>query len=152
MPHPIDATLLIIVTILCFVQIPIDFRVHRLYRTATICASLAIAGALLVGTISEQSLTRSAAALLVAIVVTTGYFLLHLWSPQSLGLGDVLLVAPLTLAVAYLSVDLVLTWHFIATFTGAIHAVVVRVRKRGNMIPYGPHLLGAAWLVMVFSV
>lgn len=80
------------------------------------------------------------------------YGLLHRTSPKSLGWGDVLLVAPLTLAVAYVAIERVLWWQLLAAVTGALHAVAARVLGARNHVPFGPHLLFGAWLMLLLSL
>jgi len=94
----------------------------------------------------------AAGSVLSAVVVVGVYWVLHRLSPRSLGWGDVLLVAPLTLAVAYVAVERVLWWQLLAATTGAVHGVWVRARSGHNHIPFGPHLLVGAWLVLLLSV
>jgi leader peptidase (prepilin peptidase)/N-methyltransferase len=88
----------------------------------------------------------------IAAVVVAAYALLHRLSPRSLGWGDVLLVAPLGLALGYVAADRVVVWQLLASATGAIHALVLRQLRGVSTIPFGPHLLAAAWLVLLVSV
>ena len=87
-----------------------------------------------------------------AAVVVATYALLHRLSPRSLGWGDVLLVAPLGLALGYVAADRVAVWQLLASTTGAIHALMLRRLRGVRTIPFGPHLLVAAWLVLLASV
>jgi prepilin signal peptidase PulO-like enzyme (type II secretory pathway) len=91
-------------------------------------------------------------SVMVVLVMVGVYAMTHRVSPHSLGWGDVLLVVPLTLAIAYVSVERVLWWQLVAASTGAVHAGWVRVRHGGRHIPFGPHLLFGAWMVLVTSV
>jgi prepilin signal peptidase PulO-like enzyme (type II secretory pathway) len=88
----------------------------------------------------------------IAAVVVAVYALLHRLSPRSLGWGDVLLVAPLGIALGYVAADRVVVWQLLASTTGAIHALVLRRLRGASGIPFGPHLLFAAWLVLLVSV
>ena len=88
----------------------------------------------------------------VAVVVVAVYALLHRLSPRSLGWGDVLLVAPLALALGYVAADHVVVWQLLASSTGAIHALVLRRMHGASGIPFGPHLLFSAWLMLLVSV
>jgi leader peptidase (prepilin peptidase) / N-methyltransferase len=97
-------------------------------------------------------LRSAGAAVSVAAVVVAAYALLHRLSPRSLGWGDVLLVAPLGLAIGYVAVDRVVVWQLLASTTGAIHALMLRRLRGVRTIPFGPHLLVAAWLVLLVSV
>ena len=147
-----QAVLLAVVSVLACIQIPMDSRQKLLSRRATFLATVAIAVVICAATIMNRELTRAALCVVVTALVISMYGLLHRLSPRSLGWGDVLLVAPLTLAVAYVAVERVLWWQLVAATTGAAHAVWVRVRSGSSHVPFGPHLLVAAWLMLVVSV
>jgi len=148
--------LVVVVTVLMMVQVPLDLRKHRLSRGATTWAAVAVAIVVAVdawaGAWASGALAPAAVGVMSAVVVVGVYWLLHRVSPRSLGWGDVLLVAPLTLAVAYVAVERVLWWQLVAATTGAAHAVWVRVRSGSTHVPFGPHLLVASWLMLVASV
>lgn len=145
-------TLLVVVTVLMMVQVPLDLRTHRLSRRATTWAAAAVAIVVVADACVSGAFAPAAVSVMSAVVVVGAYWVVHRVSPQSLGWGDVLLVAPLTLAVAYVAVERVLWWQLVAAFTGAAHATWVRVRSGRNLVPFGPHLLVAAWLMLVLSV
>jgi len=144
--------LIAVITALMMVQVPLDLRTHRLSRRATTWAALAVSIVVASDVWIGGALAHAAVGVMSAVVVMGVYVLLHRVSPRSLGWGDVLLVAPLTLAVAYVAVERVLWWQLVAATTGAVHAVWVRVRSGGSHVPFGPHLLIAAWLMLVASV
>ena len=144
--------LIVVVTVLMMVQVPLDLRKHRLSRAATSRATIAVALIVAIDAWVAQALLTAVLSVMVVLAMAGVYALMHRVSPRSLGWGDVLLVVPLTLAIAYVSVERVLWWQLVAASTGAVHAVWVRVRRGGRHIPFGPHLLGAAWLVLVFSL
>lgn len=145
-------TLLVVLTVLMMVQVPLDLRKHRLSRRATTWAAAAIAVVVVADAWVSGVFAPAAVSAASAVVVMGVYWVLHRVSPQSLGWGDVLLVAPLTLMVAYVAVERVLWWQLAAAATGAVHATWVRVRSGRNHVPFGPHLLVAAWLMLVLSV
>jgi len=144
--------LVAVATVLMMVQVPLDLRAHRLSRRATTWAAVAVAIVVAVDAWVSGAFAPAAVSVTSAVVVVGVYWLLHRVSPRSLGWGDVLLVAPLTLAVAYVAVERVLWWQLVAATTGAVHAVWVRVRSGSSHVPFGPHLLIAAWLMLVVSV
>jgi len=144
--------LVAVVTALMMVQVPLDFRTQRLSRRATTWAAVAVAIVVAVDASASGAFAPAAVGVISAVVVVGAYWLLHLVSPRSLGWGDVLLVVPLTLALAYVDVEHVLWWQLAAATTGAVHAVWVRVRSGSSHVPFGPHLLVAAWLMLVVSV
>lgn len=141
-----------VVTVLMVVQVPLDLRTHRLSRMATTQAGLAVGAVTVSDAIVTEAFASVGVSLLVTIAVVGVYGILHYVSPRSMGWGDVLLATPLTLAVAYVAVERVLWWQLVAATTGAAHAVWVRVRSGRNYVPFGPHLLVAAWLMLAVSV
>ena len=148
----IEAAVIGIILILSLVQIPLDLRTRTLSRRATLFATIVVVLALAVETTSSESVRRLSLATVMTLLVGVAYFLLHRLSTYALGLGDVLLVIPLTLAVSYGGVEPVLYWQLMAACSGALHAVVMRVWRRESSIPFGPHLLLAALVVLVASV
>ena len=146
-----SVALLVVVAALTLVQAPLDFVTRRLSRPVTLLAFGAVL-LIWVRVLLESDRSSAVTALAVAIAVVAVYAIFHKLSPQSLGLGDVLLVAPLALALALMSGADILTWQLIASVSGALHAIVGRLTSGGHSIPYGPHLLVAAWLTLVLSV
>ena len=144
--------LVAVVTVLMIVQVPLDLRTHRLSRGATTWAVVAVAIVVAVDAWASVAFAPAATGVMVAGAVVGVYWLLHRVSPRSLGWGDVLLVAPLTLAVAFVAVERVLWWQLVAATTGAVHAVWVRIRSGSSHVPFGPHLMVAAWLMLAVSV
>ena len=146
------AALTVVVAGLLIVQTPMDLRTRHLSRWATVIA-VALVGAVIAADVIGDGVVRSGVvAFGVAVVVVAVYALLHRLSPRSLGWGDVLLVAPLGLALGYMAADRVLVWQLLASTTGAIHALVLRRMRGVSTIPFGPHLLFSAWLMLLVSV
>jgi len=139
-----------IVTALMLVQAPLDLVTRRLYRSVTLVASAATL--LVVGVAAKDGISSALVALGAAVAVAAVYVVLHKVSPSSLGWGDVLLVVPLALAVGYVALDRVAVWQLLASVTGALHALVARRLRGTRSIPFGPHLLLAAWLMLLASV
>lgn len=139
-----------IVTALMLVQAPLDLATRRLYRSVTWVASAATL--LVVVVAARVDISSALVALGAAVAVAAVYVVLHKVSPSSLGWGDVLLVVPLALAVGYVALDRVAVWQLLASVTGALHALVARRLRGTRSIPFGPHLLIAAWLVLLASV
>ena len=147
------AALAVVVAGLLIVQTPMDVRTRHLSRRATVIAISSVSAVIAMDVIGDGVGVRSAVvAVGTAAVVVATYALLHRLSPRSLGWGDVLLVAPLGLALGYVAADRVVVWQLLASTTGAIHALVLRQLRGVSTIPFGPHLLVAAWLVLLASV
>ena len=148
-----SAVLAVVVAGLLIVQTPLDVRTRHLSRWATVIAVALVSVVIAIDVVGGDVGVRSAgAAVSVAAVIVAVYALLHRLSPRSLGWGDVLLVAPLGLAIGYVAADRVAVWQLLASTTGAIHALVLRRLRGVRTIPFGPHLLVAAWLVLLASV
>lgn len=146
------AALTVVVAGLLIVQAPMDVRTRHLSRRATMVAVALVSLVIAVDVIGDGVGQSGGVAFGVAAVVVAVYALLHRLSPRSLGWGDVLLVAPLGLALGYVAVDRVVVWQLLASTTGAIHALALRRIRGASGIPFGPHLLFVAWLVLLVSV
>ena len=148
---PRDTVLTVLIAVLTVIQAPLDVVTRRLSRYATL---ISFGGVLIIWVIEVVGSSRSSAlrALVIALVVVTLFAALHRLSPQSLGWGDVLLVAPLALSVALVSANGVVVWQLLASGSGAVHAIAGRLLAGNRPIPFGPHLLFGAWLVLVVSV
>jgi len=147
-----EAWVLAIVASLAVVQTPIDIGSRRLLRSPTWIAASCISLIYVIDMSRSEHRAGLLFALLVTPLISLLWLLLRYASRDSLGFGDVLLVVPLTLATAHVAVGSVLIWQLVASLTGSIHAIVVRVRSGSKNIPFGPHLLGTAWIVLVASV
>lgn len=146
------AALTVVVAGLLIVQTPMDVRTRHLSRRATMVAVALVSLVIAVDVIGNGAVQSGGVAFGIAAVVVAVYALLHRLSPRSLGWGDVLLVAPLGIALGYVAADRVVVWQLLASTTGAIHALVLRRLRGASGIPFGPHLLVAAWLVLLVSV
>ena len=147
------AVLSAVVAGLLIVQTPMDLRTQHLSRRVTVIAIALVSVVIAIDVVSGDVGLRSAlVAVGVAVVVVAVYALLHRLSPRSLGWGDVLLVAPLGLALGYVAAERVAVWQLLASTTGATHALMLRRLRGVRTIPFGPHLLVAAWLVLLASV
>lgn len=144
--------LVVMVSSLTVLQAPLDLLTRRLSRPVTLVALVGIVVVLLLdGAISrrfDDALLAGAAATGVMCV----YALVHRAMPSALGWGDVLLVAPLTLAVGAASLEHVVTWQLAASAGAALHGVMSRLVGAGSTIAFGPHLLLWAWLVVVLTL
>lgn len=146
------AALTVVVAGLLIVQTPMDVHTRHLSRRATMIAVALVGVVIAVDVIGDGAVQSGGVAFGIAAVVVAVYALLHRLSPRSLGWGDVLLVAPLGIALGYVAADRVVVWQLLASTTGAIHALVLRRLRGASGIPFGPHLLFAAWLVLLVSV
>lgn len=148
----LSMVLLAAVSSLTVLQAPLDLLTRRLSRPVTLVALVGIVAVLLL----DGTISRRFDDALLAGAATTGvtcvYVLVHRAMPSALGWGDVLLVAPLTLAVGAASLEYVVTWQFVASAGAAVHGVMSRLVGAGSTIAFGPHLLLWAWLVVVLTL
>jgi leader peptidase (prepilin peptidase)/N-methyltransferase len=145
------AAALVVTAILTIVQTPIDLALHRLTRPATL-AALVVLVAVLGARVATNDFSSAAPMVIAAVSVTAAFAILHVVSPRSLGWGDVLIVAPLSLAVAAVSTSRVIPWLLLACCTAGAHGLLVRARHGERFVPFGPHLLVAAWLAQAVAV
>ena len=148
----VDRSLLVVVSLLLLAQGPLDLQTRRLSRPVTAGGFVATVGIVAMDALSSSSISNALPVMLLCLAVVAGFGVLHRLSSTSLGLGDVILVAPLSLAVSHVSPQNTLVWLLVASVSGAIHGAFSLMTQRSHMIPFGPHLLGAAWLVLALSV
>jgi len=127
----------------------IDLDVHRLPNALVLPAYPVIAVLLTAAaTLSGDwgALLRAAVGLLA---LGGGYLVLAVAVPGGMGLGDVKLAGVLGLALAYLGWGPLAVGAFGAFLLGGTFAIGLMVAgraKRGSGIPFGPWMLGGAWL------
>ena len=149
---PRDAVLLWLVMALSLVQSPLDVTLRRLSRPVTLSSLFIVASILIVDALVGDSRDAEWPAVLIALLMGSGYALMYILSPRSIGLGDVLLVLPLALAIASVNPSAVVTWQLLASSGAAVQGAVARLAVGLSMVPFGPYLLSAAWLVLAFSL
>ncbi|MFI7317747.1 prepilin peptidase [Streptomyces venezuelae] len=132
----------------------VDFTVHRLPDVLTLplaAASPALLGAV---TLVPEQAGSWKASLYGALALAGAYFILFLINPNGMGFGDVKLA---------LSLGAVLGWYgwgvlMIGTFAGFLLAslygaalVVARRASRKTAIPFGPFLIGGAFVGLLLG-
>lgn len=126
----------------------VDFRVQRLPDVLTLPLA-ALALALLGGAaVLPEHAGRWRTALLAALVLGAGYFLLFLVNPDGMGFGDVKLAPGLGAVLGWYGWGTVV----LGTFTGFLLAglyglvlVLTRGATRRTAIPFGPFLIAGAY-------
>lgn len=133
----------------------IDIRAHRL-PNRVVLPGYAV-GIALLGIASL--LAGDAAPLLRALggmgMLFVGYLALRLASPSSLGGGDVKLAGLLGLYLGWLGWSGLLVATAAAFLIGGAQAIAVLMRRRGDRrtrIPFGPAMIGGAWLAIAVTV
>lgn len=140
------------VVTLAAIQIPIDIRKRQLSRLASLAALFGIISVSAGDAAVTGSHRKFAMSVVLALLVSGLYFVLHRYVPNALGLGDAILVSPLACAVTYTNADSLVIWQFMAATSGAIHALFVRARWNQESIPFGPHLLASSVLIIGLGI
>lgn len=128
---------------------------HKLIPNRILYPATAITfGLLAVGAIAEGSTDR----LLPAAIGGVGYFAVlfgvYLIARGGFGFGDVKLAFLLGAVTAFQSQRVILLAVFFTGMLGAIPALVMLVWRKARFtdeIPYGPPMLGGAWVALVYG-
>jgi leader peptidase (prepilin peptidase)/N-methyltransferase len=127
----------------------IDLDVRRL-PDAIVLPSYAVAGALLV---AVDLLRGDAAKIPLVVIGGAGsflfYYLLRVAKPGGMGLGDVKLAGVLGLYLGQAGLAQLLVGTFAAFVLGGVAGIALIVARRStrkSTIPFGPWMLGGAWI------
>lgn len=127
----------------------IDLDTHTL-PNRIVLPSYAVGGALL---LAASVLSGDWAALLRAVIgmgaMFVAYLVMALAYPGGMGLGDVKLAGVLGLHLAWLGWGSLLVGAFAAFVLGGVFSVILLALRRVNRksgIPFGPWMLGGAWV------
>ena len=132
----------------------IDLEVHRLPNSVVLPAYPVIAVLLAVAAALSGDWGAVLRAGIGLVVLGGAYLALAIAVPGGMGLGDVKLAGVLGLVLAYLGWGPLAVGAFGAFVLGgtfAIGLIVVGRAKRGSGIPFGPWMLGGAWLGVFFG-
>ena len=98
-----------------------------------------------VAALMTQILNIRIEVLVIALIVLSVHLLISLMSPNALGMGDVKLIAGLSLTFA--TGEFVWGWICLAYLMGAIHGIFRKLRLKSARIPFGVSIYGA-WAVI----
>lgn len=132
----------------------IDLDVHRLPNALVLPAYPVLAVLLTVSSALSGDWAALVRAGIGMVALGGGYLLLALVVPGGMGLGDVKLAGVLGLALAYLGWGPLTVGAFGAFVLGGTFAIGLMVTgraRRGSGIPFGPWMLGGAWLGVFFG-
>ncbi|MGL3200652.1 MULTISPECIES: prepilin peptidase [Curtobacterium] len=127
----------------------IDLDVHRLPNALVLPAYPVIGVLLAVSSALDGDWPALLRGLIGLVVLGGAYLVLAVAVPGGMGLGDVKLAGVLGLVLAYLGWGPLAVGAFGAFVLGgsfAIGLMVLGRAKRGSGIPFGPWMLGGAWL------
>lgn len=131
----------------------IDFEEHRLPNQYTLrLFALSVPSVCLAAVISQSWERLISATLLLLLVLSVGISLSYL---GGLGMGDVKLMASLTLVSSYLSPWLLLISNFTAAITASIWGLWERAKNEkgpSQLIPLGPFLILGFFTAIGYSL
>ncbi|MFD6432550.1 prepilin peptidase [Streptomyces venezuelae] len=132
----------------------VDFTVHRLPDVLTLplaAASLALLGAV---TLVPEQAGSWKASLYGALALATAYFILFLINPNGMGFGDVKLALSLGAVLGWYGWGVLLTGTFAGFLLASLYGtalVVTRRASRKTAIPFGPFLIGGAFVGLLLG-
>lgn len=130
----------------------VDRAVHRLPDVVTLpLAGLAVGG-LGVAALLPEAGGSWPRALLAAVVLSAGYFVLFLVNPRGMGLGDVKLALAVGGALGWYGWDAVLFGTFVGFLLAAGYGLVLVAARRAtreSQVPMGPFMVLGALAALV---
>ncbi|MGW7257028.1 prepilin peptidase [Streptomyces sp. NPDC054834] len=126
----------------------VDLRVHRLPDAVTLPLAGAALGLLALVALVPEHAGDWLTALLGALVLGAGYFVLWLINPGAMGFGDVKLALGMGAVLGWYGWPTVMLGTFAGFLFGALYGgglVVARRAGRKTMIPFGPFLIAGAF-------
>jgi leader peptidase (prepilin peptidase)/N-methyltransferase len=131
-----------------------DLRHQRLPNGWTLSAYPILLGLLVIPTAVIGDWWMLGRAFLGAVVTVIAFFVLASISPQGLGMGDVKLAGALALPLAWhswMALLIAMAGAFIMSAIVGIGLLLARRVRRDALLPFGPFLIGATWLVIAFT-
>lgn len=154
-----SASVLVVVAFLYFMAISvaltmIDLDTHRLPNAIVLPAYPVLLALLTLASALSADWTALLRGLVGMLALAGAYLLLALVVPGGMGFGDVKLAGVLGLALAYLGWGPLAVGSFGAFLLGGTFAIVLVASRRAGRrsgIPFGPWMLGGAWLGVFFG-
>lgn len=139
--------------VLTVVLTVIDIRTRTLPNVLTLTGYPILLALLVIPAAVDDRWTdfgRAVLGALVTLLVFTGMALL---TPHGLGMGDAKLAGVLALPLAFqswLDLGLALAGAFVLSAIVSIILLALRRVDRSSLLPFGPFLMAATWLVIAF--
>jgi leader peptidase (prepilin peptidase) / N-methyltransferase len=132
----------------------IDLELKRLPNAITL-PSYPIAAALLtMAAIADGEPERLVRAAVCGAALWIFYFILRVINPGGMGYGDVKLAGVLGLYLGFFGWQHAVVGVFLAFIVGGVVGIALMVVGRAGrktQIPFGPYMLGGAWLALAFA-
>ncbi|WP_324650157.1 A24 family peptidase [Georgenia sp. H159] len=136
----------------CALLAVVDLAVRRLPDRLVAGTLLVLLAPLVVAAASGAGWGALGRALLAAVVLVVGYFVLAFISPSGLGLGDVKFAAVVGVFLGWFGWPYVAVGTLLAFVLNAAVAVLVLLSRRGtreSQIPFGPAMMLGATLAVI---
>ena len=155
----IVATVMILVALLYFAAISvaltgIDLDTHKLPNTIVLPSYIVVAALLTAASVVYGDYTQLLPALIGAVAMFVVYFAMALAYPGGMGFGDVKLAGVIGLLLGFLGWGILIVGAFAAFLLGGLFGIALlatRRARRGSGIPFGPWMLGGAWVGIFFG-
>lgn len=132
----------------------IDLETYRLPDVLTLPSYVAVGVLLLLPAVAYGAWGNYLRAWLAALAVIGFYFLLALFKPGAMGLGDVKLAGVLGLALGWVGWGVVVFGGFLGFLLGGVVGVALMAVKRAgrkSKIPFGPFMLAGTLLALLWG-
>jgi leader peptidase (prepilin peptidase)/N-methyltransferase len=127
----------------------IDLDTHRLPNAIVLPSYGVLGGLLAIAAIVTGDVESAARAAAGAGILFAGYLLLALISPRGMGMGDVKLAGVIGLMLGWFGWSALAVGTLAAFLLGALVGVGLIIARRASRttgIPFGPWMLGGAWV------
>ena len=155
----IVATIVLLIAYLYFAAISIalaaiDLDVHKLPNSIVLPAYVVVSALLVAASAVYGNFSQLPSAAIGGGALFLGYLAMALVFPGGMGFGDVKLAGVIGLLLGFLGWGPLLVGAFSAFLLGGFFGLALIVSRRANRksgIPFGPWMLGGAWLGILFG-
>jgi leader peptidase (prepilin peptidase)/N-methyltransferase len=130
----------------------IDARTRRIPNRLTYPLTPTLLGLLVVAALLNGEPFRAQGALLGGLTAFSALLVLALANPRGMGMGDVKLAGFIGVGLGYLSWGTLITGMLAGFALGGLVALgllATRLRRRSDLIPFGPYLAAGAFLALL---
>ena len=130
----------------------IDLRIKRLPNVLTLFGFLGGIAIAIISAVLEKSPTVLYHCLLIILISTLVFFLIHQISKGGMGMGDVKLAAMLAALTCIFDWRVMFVGMFFAFLIGAVVGILMLITKkatRKSAIPFGPFMIFGIWTALI---
>ena len=155
----IVATTLVLVALLYFAAISvaltgIDIDTHKLPNVIVLPSYIVVAVLLLAASVVYGDYTQILPSVVGGAALFALYFAMALVYPGGMGFGDVKLAGVIGLVLGFLGWGVLIVGAFAAFLLGGVFGITLLATRRAGRksgIPFGPWMLGGAWVGIFFG-